>query len=57
MEEKDLERKAELFLITSGCQRTEPDADFFEDVVPKDLVEFAKSDIIREYWYKQFKIE
>ena len=54
-EDLELERKAELFLVTNGCQRMEVDADFFEDVQPNDLVEFAKSDIIKEYWYKHFK--
>lgn len=36
---------AESFLITRGCQRMNCDGekcDFFEDVQPKDLIEFAK---------------
>ena len=40
----DLIKEAELFLITSGCQRMncdEENCDFFEDVQPKDLVYFA----------------
>ena len=40
----DLIKEAEKFLITNGCQRMNCDGencDFFEDVQPKDLVEFA----------------
>lgn len=36
---------AEEFLIRQGCQRMNcegEDCDFFEDVQPKDLIEFAK---------------
>ena len=35
---------AEEFLIRNGCQRMdcEDKCDFFEDVQPKDLIEFAK---------------
>lgn len=33
---------AEIFLIKQGCQRAEVGEDFFDDVQPKDLIEFAK---------------
>ena len=46
---KTLEEIAEEFLIRQGCQRmccNDPECngvgDFFEDVQPKDLIEFAK---------------
>ena len=46
---KTLEETAEEFLIRQGCQRmccNDPECngvgDFFEDVQPKDLIEFAK---------------
>jgi hypothetical protein len=42
---KTLEEIAEEFLITQGCQRMDCDGEncnFFEDVQPKDLIEFAK---------------
>jgi hypothetical protein len=46
---KTLEEMAEEFLIRQGCQRmccNDPECngvgDFFEDVQPKDLIEFAK---------------
>lgn len=41
----DLIKEAEKFLITNGCQRMNCDGencDFFEDVQPKDLVDFHK---------------
>lgn len=42
---KTLEKTAEEFLIRQGCQRMDCDGEncnFFEDVQPKDLIEFAK---------------
>ena len=36
---------AEHFLIKQGCQRAEPGEQFFDDVQPKDLIEFAKSHV------------
>jgi hypothetical protein len=42
---KTLEEIAEEFLIRQGCQRMDCDGEncnFFEDVQPKDLIEFAK---------------
>ena len=42
---KTLEETAEEFLIRQGCQRMDCDGEkcnFFEDVQPKDLIEFAK---------------
>ena len=42
---KTLEGIAEEFLIRQGCQRMDCDGEncnFFEDVQPKDLIEFAK---------------
>ena len=41
---KTLEETAEEFLIRQGCQRMDCDGEncnFFEDVQPKDLIEFA----------------
>ena len=42
---KTPEETAEEFLIRQGCQRMDCDGEncnFFEDVQPKDLIEFAK---------------
>ena len=41
----ELEKAAEKFLIRQGCQRMdcgEENCDLFEDVEPKDLIEFTK---------------
>jgi len=53
---KTLEETAEEFLIRQGCQRmccNDPECngvgDFFEDVQPKDLIEFAKWQAERMY--------
>jgi hypothetical protein len=53
---KTLEEIAEEFLIRQGCQRmccNDPECngvgDFFEDVQPKDLIEFAKWQAERMY--------
>lgn len=53
---KTLEETAEEFLIRQGCQRmccNDPECngvgDFFEDVQPKDLIEFAKWQAKRMY--------
>lgn len=53
---KTLEEIAEEFLIRQGCQRmccNDPECngvgDFFEDVQPKDLIEFAKWQSERMY--------
>jgi hypothetical protein len=47
-----LEKAAENFLIRQGCQRMDCDGEhcnFFEDVQPKDLIEFAKWQMERMY--------
>ena len=49
---KTLEETAEEFLIRQGCQRMDCDGEncnFFEDVQPKDLIEFAKWQAQRMY--------
>ena len=49
---KTLEEIAEEFLIRQGCQRMDCDGEncnFFEDVQPKDLIEFAKWQAQRMY--------
>ena len=49
---KTLEETAEEFLIRQGCQRMDCDGEncnFFEDVQPKDLIEFAKLQAERMY--------
>jgi hypothetical protein len=49
---KTLEETAEEFLIRQGCQRMDCDGEncnFFEDVQPKDLIEFAKWQAERMY--------
>ena len=48
----ELEEAAEKFLIRQGCQRMDCDGEkcnFFEDVQPKDLIEFAKWQQERSY--------
>jgi hypothetical protein len=60
---KTLEEIAEEFLIRQGCQRMDCDGEncnFFEDVQPKDLIEFAKYQAERMYSeedLKQFAFE
>ena len=52
MEKETLEEIAEEFLIRQGCQRMDCDGEncnFFEDVQPKDLIEFAKWQAKRMY--------
>ena len=52
MKEETLEEAAEKFLIRQGCQRMDCDGEncnFFEDVQPKDLIEFAKWQAQRMY--------
>ena len=49
---KTPEETAEEFLIRQGCQRMDCDGEncnFFEDVQPKDLIEFAKWQAQRMY--------
>ena len=49
---KTPEEIAEEFLIRQGCQRMDCDGEncnFFEDVQPKDLIEFAKWQAERMY--------
>jgi hypothetical protein len=49
---KTLEETAEEFLIRQGCQRMDCDGEncnFFEDVQPKDLIEFANYQAERMY--------
>lgn len=53
---------AEEFLIRQGCVRMDcegEDCDFFEDVQPKDLIEFAKLHLIeaQEAWFDKIKSE
>ena len=59
---KTLEEIAEEFLIRQGCQRmccNDPECngvgDFFEDVQPKDLIEFAKWQQERMYSEEDLK--
>ena len=59
---KTLEEIAEEFLIRQGCQRmccNDPECngvgDFFEDVQPKDLIEFAKWQQERSYSEEEVK--
>jgi hypothetical protein len=50
--QETLEEAAEKFLIRQGCQRMDCDGEncnFFEDVQPKDLIEFAKWQAERMY--------
>jgi hypothetical protein len=55
---KTLEEIAEEFLIRQGCQRMDCDGEncnFFEDVQPKDLIEFAKWQAERMYSEEELK--
>ena len=55
---KTLEEIAEKFLIRQGCQRMDCDGEncnFFEDVQPKDLIEFAKWQQERMYSEEDLK--
>jgi hypothetical protein len=55
---KTLEEIAEEFLIRQGCQRMDCDGEncnFFEDVQPKDLIEFAKWQQERMYGEEELK--
>jgi|OM-RGC.v1.032532393 hypothetical protein len=60
---KTLEEIAEEFLIRQGCQRmccNDPECngvgDFFEDVQPKDLIEFAKWQAEKMYSEEDMKL-
>jgi hypothetical protein len=56
---KTLEETAEEFLIRQGCQRMDCDGEncnFFEDVQPKDLIEFAKLQQERMYSEEDMKL-
>ena len=56
---KTLEETAEEFLIRQGCQRMDCDGEncnFFEDVQPKDLIEFAKLQAERMYSEEDMKL-
>ena len=56
---KTLEETAEEFLIRQGCQRMDCDGEncnFFEDVQPKDLIEFAKWQQERMYSEEDMKL-
>lgn len=54
----ELEKAAEKFLIRQGCQRMdcgEENCDLFEDVEPKDLIEFTKWQQERMYSDEEVK--
>jgi hypothetical protein len=56
---KTPEEIAEEFLIRQGCQRMDCDGEncnFFEDVQPKDLIEFAKWQQERMYSEEDMKL-